>query len=88
MGGEPKATIQLRAELAYLQAEFSQLQAEVARLRVTIKECSDCERLRAALETIRRDYGKVCTEYELCTHPACESSAGAWFEADRALHDD
>jgi hypothetical protein len=43
------------------------------------------QRLRTALETIRRDYGRVCAEFELCDHVACASSVGAWFEADAAL---
>lgn len=46
---------------------------------------AEVDRLRAALERIRRDYGKVCPEFETCDHPACASSVGAWFEADRAL---
>lgn len=43
------------------------------------------ERLRASLQTIRDRYGKVCDSFELCSHTACESSAGSWMEADAAL---
>lgn len=43
------------------------------------------EQLRAALQTIRDTYGKVCGEFELCAHPACNSSYGAWAVADDAL---
>lgn len=39
----------------------------------------------AALETIRRDYGHVCPEFEICTHLWCASSYGAWATADEAL---
>lgn len=42
------------------------------------------DRLRAALEQIRDRYGAVCEEYTTCTHPACESSYGAWATADEA----
>lgn len=40
---------------------------------------------RMALEEIRTNYGKVCQEFELCEHPACASSYGAWAVADEAL---
>jgi hypothetical protein len=43
------------------------------------------DRYKAALETIRRDFGHVCPELELCEHPACQSSVGAWLTADAAL---
>lgn len=42
-------------------------------------------RLEAALEEIRTKYGQVCNEYEMCDHPACEASYGAWAVADKAL---
>jgi hypothetical protein len=37
-----------------------------------------------ALEAIRRE-GKVCDEYEVCEHRACQSSYTAWAIADRYL---
>mgnify|MGYP006383570919 FL=1 len=40
---------------------------------------------RAALEEIHINYGKVCTKFELCEHPACASSYGAWAVADEVL---
>ena len=46
---------------------------------------ADVDRLRAALLEIRTSYGRVCPEYELCTHAACASSYGAWATADIAL---
>jgi hypothetical protein len=46
---------------------------------------SEVANLRGALQTIRDNYGRVCVEYELCHHIACESSVGAWMEADAAL---
>ena len=41
--------------------------------------------LVAALEAIKRDYGKVCPQFTICTHTACQSSYGAWSIADEAL---
>ena len=38
-----------------------------------------------ALHNIRNNYGKVCQEFEICTHEACTSSSGAWLEANEAL---
>ena len=46
------------------------------------------DRYHAALATIRRDYGQVCAEYELCQHAACAASYGAWATADAALAGD
>lgn len=40
---------------------------------------------RAALTLIRTQYGRVCAEYEVCTHAVCASSYGAWATADEAL---
>jgi len=45
------------------------------------------EILIAALEDIKTDCGKVCKEFEICTHEACRSSVDAWFIADKALKD-
>jgi len=41
--------------------------------------------LRHACEQIKQDGGKVCPEYEVCNHAACESSYFAWAAADQAL---
>ena len=43
------------------------------------------ERLRAALQRIKDESGRVCDEFELCTHVACQSSYHAWSVADAAL---
>lgn len=46
------------------------------------------EQLRAAeaaLTHIKTDCGKVCEEYEICTHIACQSSYNAWAIADGYL---
>lgn len=40
---------------------------------------------RVALAEIRDNYGKVCEEFELCTHESCRSSCAAWMLADGAL---
>lgn len=67
-------------------ADVVSLIAEVRRLRSAPSEAA---RYRAALQRIRDQFGKVCDLAELCHHTACDSSAGAWFEADAALaHDD
>lgn len=43
------------------------------------------DRYRRALEHIREHEGKVCDQFELCEHRACQSSYGAWSIADGAL---
>ena len=48
-------------------------------------ERAEVTRLREHFQTIRDKYGKVCSTYEVCSHAACASSVGAWFEADAAL---
>jgi hypothetical protein len=46
---------------------------------------ADNARLTAALERIRSQCGKVCDDFELCRHRACQSSYEAWSIADAAL---
>jgi hypothetical protein len=41
--------------------------------------------LHTALTRIRDDEGRVCAEYEVCTHLACQSSYNAYAIADAAL---
>jgi hypothetical protein len=43
------------------------------------------ERYLIALKDIKQNEGRVCENYDTCTHTACESSYGAWVAADRAL---
>jgi len=43
------------------------------------------KRLREALEEIRRVQGKVCDQFEICHHRACESSFSSWAIADTTL---
>ena len=38
-----------------------------------------------ALKKIKKEEGRVCCNFELCTHSACSSSYGAWAIADEAL---
>jgi hypothetical protein len=57
-----------------------------------IKENPMCDKckistLKAALEKIRDEHGKVCNEYEVCTHISCASSHAAWTIAEQALKD-
>ena len=56
----------------------------------THRYACDCREARlvaytAALQEIRNEQGKVCDNYELCTHRACQSSYTAWAIADKAL---
>jgi len=41
--------------------------------------------LEAALQRIKDEEGKVCDNFELCDHRACQSSCSAWFIAEAAL---
>lgn len=43
--------------------------------------------LKAALRKIKSEMGRVCPEFEICTHVPCADSFGAWAEADRALRE-
>lgn len=38
-----------------------------------------------ALKDIRKNEGKVCVDFELCKHVACQSSCSSWFIAEKAL---
>ena len=38
-----------------------------------------------ALAVVKKHYGKVCAEYETCSHSGCDSSYSAWAVADQAL---
>jgi hypothetical protein len=75
-----------RAEAYRLVEEARQMRDERDDARAALARAeARTAGLVEALQTIRDHYGKVCEEYELCEHPACASSAGAWFEADAAL---
>ena len=86
-----KAVARAAWEAASLDAD--EARAELDTRRENLELCqkrlitTETERntYRAALEEIRANYGHVCTEFELCEHPACESSYGAWATADEAL---
>lgn len=52
--------------------------ATVAHLEAEARE------LRKALQEIRSE-GKVCEQYEICSHVSCSSSYAAWAIADAAL---
>jgi hypothetical protein len=41
--------------------------------------------LEEALQEIKTTQGKVCDNFELCTHVACRSSYASWAIADAAL---
>lgn len=44
------------------------------------------EFLETALRLIKDEEGRVCEDFELCTHRACQSSCAAWFIAEAALN--
>lgn len=46
---------------------------------------SRLERYEDALRTIVNHEGKVCDEFEICTHRGCNSSCSSWMIADDAL---
>jgi len=43
------------------------------------------EEYRYALERIRTEYGRVCEEFDTCSHAACQSSYAAWQTASDVL---
>lgn len=43
------------------------------------------QQLQGALREIKQEQGKVCADFELCTHAACNSSYASWAIADAAL---
>jgi hypothetical protein len=58
----------------------------VASLRQQLAEKNaEIERLRAALLSIS-EMGRVCPEFEVCTHPWCSDSCGAVLVALEALN--
>lgn len=59
----------------------------ICELKIEVEELQkENHNFRVALETIRAYYGKVCKDFEICQHPACRSSYGAWAVADETLH--
>lgn len=81
-------------EVAYLERlcrehgeNWGALSRLVARLAGEVRAAgAERDAPRAALRTIRTHDGQVCGEYEICEHPACFGSCGAWAVADQALH--
>lgn len=43
---------------------------------------------RAALRTIRDEYGHVCASFDTCDHAACRDSYAAWHVANEALQNE
>ncbi len=46
---------------------------------------ADNEKLRKALEDIKENQGRVCSDFETCTHEGCTSSHASWAIAESAL---
>lgn len=42
---------------------------------------------RAALREIKNTQGRVCRQYEICGHVACQSSYASWAIADKVLRE-
>jgi hypothetical protein len=60
-------------------AHYHRMEIELAKARETALE------LLEALQNIKDKEGKVCEEFELCTHISCASSYSAWAYADEAI---
>jgi len=72
--------------LAGLDVEVEALRA--ARRSAEARELealAEIDELRAALQQIKVVGGRVCEDFALCEHPACQSSYAAWSLADEAL---
>jgi hypothetical protein len=59
--------------------------ATAALIVYAVNRLPDYEAAVDALEKIKSEEGKVCDQYEMCEHRACQSSYGAWAIADAAL---
>jgi hypothetical protein len=82
--------IELERQVEQLQSALAvseQQTADAEELwRADVKRLSEeVQRLRAALQQIKEEGGKVCAEFEVCRHVACQSSVAAWMIADAAL---
>lgn len=74
------------AEQDELRAEVEEMRGECKAHGIELTEArAENERLRATLQRIKDDCGRVCDTFELCTHRACQSSYEAWAIADAAL---
>lgn len=67
-------------------AEGIRLHISEARERLAWQD-EELERLREALQKIRDEEGRVCSNYELCQHVGCQSSYSSWAIADKALRE-
>ena len=71
---------ELERERKALSADYGNLLAESNAHEIR------AERAEKSLREIRENYGKVCDEYETCTHVACAASYSAWATADEYFH--
>lgn len=69
----------LYSQISELRRQLTDAQARESRMR------DERDALREALVEIKEHYGKVCDNFELCTHAACRSSVSSWMAADAAL---
>ena len=63
------------------------LLAALRLLRTATKALDALSIATEALKEIRDTQGKVCDNFELCDHRACQSSYSSWAIADKALKD-
>lgn len=73
-------------ELNDVQFALEERDREIAKRDARIAELEiERDATVNALEKIKRKEGRVCKDFETCTHESCNSSYGAWAIADEAL---
>jgi hypothetical protein len=80
---EAKAEVERLERLLITETPTEEHREEA--LKVVKRYGDEYRNLQAALEKIRDEHGKVCNEYEVCTHISCASSHAAWTIAEQAL---
>jgi hypothetical protein len=75
-----------KAEAVKIEVDFAKA------LREGVDHAREAKRLRervteleASMHRIKDNCGQVCPEFEVCEHPACQSSSTAWLIAEEAL---
>lgn len=64
------------------EADLSMAVKLISDLKKEIREEARIQ--REALLEIKNKYGKVCSDFDICTHESCRSSYSAWQVADAA----
>ena len=77
----------LTAERDGLKGQYDALRDVLARVTAEQdRQAAITNNYGIALQEIKERYGKVCDDYESCTHIACWSSYSAWATADGTLY--